>query len=86
LPWHAFESTRTSIFWKQAAPEHVREGDSGVRLKTSAPTWVSPEIVPTKKEGRAKVSQRLGRGPEVDSAGKMYFEEFGGNRQKPPKM
>jgi hypothetical protein len=54
-------STRTSMFWKQTAPEHVRRIPECGQRSPRLHAWASPEVVPTKKEGRQKVTRRPGR-------------------------
>ena len=56
-----------------------------MRPKIFSPTWASPEVVSTKKEGREKVARRRAA-PEVETVSKNVLREFGANRQKPPKM
>jgi hypothetical protein len=78
-------STRTSIFWKQAAPEHARRipecGQRSPCLHGYPPRSFQHEEGGAGEEGPLPDAWA---GPEVDSVGKMYIEDFGANRQKPP--
>jgi hypothetical protein len=65
--------------WRYASSSHRRLGLS-IWWR-----WVPPEVVPTELGGGRRLLDACA-GPEVDSASKMYLEEFGGNRQKPLKM
>jgi hypothetical protein len=46
-----------------------------VRPKIFSPTWASPEVVATKKEGREKVARRLGR-PRGRDCPQNVLEDF----------
>jgi hypothetical protein len=48
---------------KADGSSRARQRDEGVRTRISTPTWVSPEVVPTKKKGQVGGARRCRRQP-----------------------
>ena len=67
-------STRTSIFWNQAAPEHVTR-ILECAAKISTPTWVSPEVVPTELGGGRRLRDACA-GPEVETVSSRHLRDL----------
>jgi hypothetical protein len=59
------------MFWNHAAPDHVAMIlECAAKISTPAPTWASPEVVPTELGGGRRLPDAAAPAPRSNSASK----------------